>query len=254
MLPRVAVILTDNTKKIIWVNEDFTHITGYALSEVLGKKPGTLLQGSGTEREAVQRIRKALRAQVPIKDEITNYRKSGESYLCKLVIYPVFDDNRQLTNFIAFEIDADKVDSEENIPLLQLHNKYSSSSLKGSEEIRLFYRLKRLIEDENLYLDPDLTLKNVADRLATNTKYLSQVVNHHANTNFQQFLNTYRIEEVKQKITDQDYQNLTLYGIAMQCGFKNKSTFYKVFKEMTGHTPRSFLKASRRGRSVLNEN
>ncbi len=252
MLPRVAVILTDAKKSILWVNEDFTHITGYTLSEAIGKKPGLLLQGPATEPDAVSRIRRGLKAQLPLKEQITNYRKNGEAYLCKLVIYPVFDADRQLTNFIAFEVDGDIVHNEVQVPLLQLHSKYSSSSLKGVEEMKLFFNLKSLIESETLYLDPDLTLKKVADRLATNTKYLSQVVNRHARKNFQQFLNDYRVAEVKHKIGSRDFENLTLYGIAMQCGFKNKSTFYKVFKEMTGQTPRDFLKYSNgNGREVL---
>ena len=57
--------------------------------------------------------------------------------------------------------------------------------------------------------------------LNTNTKYLSQVVNHLSGRNFQFFVNAYRVEEAKNKLVNQDYQNLTLYGIALQCGFKN---------------------------------
>ncbi len=241
MVPHIAVIVTDSQRRIIWVNEDFTHITGYALSEVLGKKPN-ILQGAKSEQEVIRRIRKGLEDQMPIKDTITNYRKNGEEYPCKLVIHPIFDTERTLTNFIAFEVDGDEVEDEEALPLLQLNEKYSTSSLKGMEEMKLFFRLKALMETEKSYLDPNLTLKSIADRLSTNTKYLSQAVNHHTGTNFQHFINAYRIDEVKDKISSAAYRNLTLYGIALQCGFKNKSTFYKVFKEITGITPRDYLK------------
>ena len=98
------------------------------------------------------------------------------------------------------------------------------------------------MENEKLFLDPNLSLKEVADQLHTNTKYLSQVVNHHAGCNFQFFINTYRVKEVKSMITSDDYHNLTLFGIALQCGFKNKSTFYKVFKEISGQTPKEYIK------------
>ena len=125
---------------------------------------------------------------------------------------------------------------------MSLSKKYTSSSLKGVEEFKLYFRLKDLLQKEELYLDPNLTLKNVADRLATNTKYLSQVVNHHSGKNFQHFINNYRVAESKNQILNKDNNNLTLYGIALQCGFKNKSTFYKVFKEITGMTPREFQK------------
>lgn len=242
MVPSIAVILTNADRRILWVNDDFTNITGYSLAEVAGKNPGGLLQGPGTEPEAVEQIRQGLVNEVPFRGEITNYRKNGEEYLCRLVIHPVYDDHQQLTNYIAFEVDGNTVQEELPIPMLNLEEKYSSSSLKGIDEIRLYLEMKALIEENQLYIDPNLSLRGVAEMLDTNTKYLSQVVNHKAHCNFQQFVNRYRIDAVKEKIKDSKYSNLTLFGIARQCGFKNKSTFYKVFKETTGMTPRKYLK------------
>ena len=242
MIPNIAVILTNANRRILWVNDDFTHITGYTLPEVVGKSPGGILQGPKTEPEAVNQIRQGLISELPFRGEITNYRKNGEEYLCRLVIHPVYNEQHQLTNFIAFEVDGNAVQEELPIPLLDLEEKYSSISLKGVDELRLYLRMKDTVEKEQLFLDPNLSLRSVADQLGTNTKYLSQVVNHNAKCNFQQFINQYRVAEVKEKIKDPKYYNLTLFGIARQCGFKNKSTFYKVFKEVTGMTPRKFLK------------
>ncbi|MCB0593075.1 MAG: PAS domain-containing protein [Lewinellaceae bacterium] len=241
MLPNIAVILTDAQRKILWVNDDFTEITGYTLTEVIGKKP-SLLQGPKTEKDAINRIRRSLENEVAFMEEITNYRKNGEPYICRLVIHPVFNRDQQLTNYIAFEVDGNVVKDTASISLLQLQEKYSSSSLKGVEEVKLYFKVKALMENEKLFLDPNLSLKEVADQLHTNTKYLSQVVNHHAGCNFQFFINTYRVKEVKSMITSDDYHNLTLFGIALQCGFKNKSTFYKVFKEISGQTPKEYIK------------
>lgn len=241
MAPYIAVIVTDAQRRILWVNEDFTVITGYSMSEVFGKKP-SILQGPGSEPEAIRRIRKGLEEQMPIKDTITNYRKNGEEYPCKLIIHPIFDTDHKLTNFIAFEVDGNEVKDEAQLPIMQFNEKYSTSSLKGVEELKLYFRLKSLIDSDKIYLDPGLTLKSVADQLSTNTKYLSQVVNHHAGTHFQNFINAYRIEDVKEKLAKEEFRHLTLYGIALQCGFKNKSTFYKVFKEICGITPRDYLK------------
>lgn len=237
----IAVILTDARRKILWVNEDFTKITGYSFDEAVGKSPGAILQGPASEADVIERIRKGLDSMTSLKESITNYRKSGKPYLCKLVIHPVFDDANQLVNFIAFEVDGDQVEHEEQIPMLRLDKKYQSSSLRGLEEMRLYGRLKHLLEEEELFLDPNLSLKSLADRLDTNTKYLSQVVNHCSGQNFQQFINAYRVAEVKSKLEANEHEHLTLYGLAQQCGFKNKSTFYKVFKDQTGHTPKTFL-------------
>ncbi len=244
MIPHIAVILTDPEKRIIWVNEDFTSITGYTLGEAIGRNPGKILQGPDSEPEAILRIRRALQTQVPLKDQITNYRKSGEPYTCKLVIHPVFNRNHQLTNFIAFEVDGTAIIDESDIPLLNINEKYRSSSLKGIDEVKLFDRLKQVLEKDRLYLDPNLTLKYIADLLSTNTKYLSQVVNHQSGYNFQQFVNLYRVAEATSKLMSDDLSNLTLYGIALQCGFKNKSTFYKVFKEVTNQTPKDYIRAN----------
>lgn len=241
MVPNIAVILTDEKKKIIWVNDDFTFITGYSMSEALGKKPGELLQGPKSEKEKVLKMRRSLDNRTPLKEEIINYRKNGEEYTCKLVIHPIFNKDHELINFIAFEIDGDEEGADIDIPLLELGEKYRSSSLKRIEEVKLYARLRTLMEREHSFLDPNLNLKTVADTLGTNTKYLSQVVNNQGGCNFQQFVNNFRVKEVKKKLGSGKYQNLTLFGIALQCGFKNKSTFYKVFKETEGMTPRDYM-------------
>lgn len=250
MAPHIAVIVTDVNHRILWVNEDFTVITGYALHEVVGKKP-SILQGPKSEKEVLKRIRRALENHMAFKDSITNYRKNGEEYPCNLIIHPIFDEEQKLTNYIAFEVDGNQVPNEAEIPLLQLSEKYSSSSLKGMEEMKLYVQLKTLMDTEKPHLNPNVTLKCIADRLSSNTKYLSQVVNHHVGSNFQNFVNTYRVAEAKEKIASGEFDNFTLFGIALQCGFKNKSTFYKVFKEVTGLTPREYLK--RYGNGILLE-
>lgn len=237
--------MTDPQQRIIWVNDDFTAITGYSLGEAIGRIPGKILQGPKTEPEVIERIRKAIQQRIPWRDQLTNYRKNGEPYPCKLVIHPVFDRNQELTNFIAFEVDGSLVADELDIPLMNLNEKYRSSSLRSIDEIKLYDQLKQLLETDKLYLNPELSLKTVADLLNTNTKYLSQVVNHQAGINFQQFINLYRVKEAKHKIVKDSFSNLTLYGIALQCGFKNKSTFYKVFKEVTGYTPKDFVRINR---------
>jgi PAS domain S-box-containing protein len=243
---QVAVILTDARRRIIWVNDDFTRITGYSLPEVSGRIPGAILQGPRSEPDAVDRIRKSLAREEPCKEEITNYRKNGEPYLCRLVIHPIYDENDVLSNFIAFEVDGSRVPEQEVVPLLQLDEKYKSSSLKGVSELELFERIKKRLEEEELYLDPNLSLGRLANIMDTNTKYLSQVINHCSGKNYQQFINSYRIEAVKEKLLSKEYENLTYFGIAQQCGFKNKSTFYKVFRDFIRATPKDFVSRARR--------
>ena len=62
----LAVILTDEKKSIIWVNDAFLTITGYSLFEVLGKKPGIILQGQNTSKETIELISKSLKKQLSV--------------------------------------------------------------------------------------------------------------------------------------------------------------------------------------------
>jgi PAS domain S-box-containing protein len=98
-----SVIITDANGITEYVNDGFTKMTGYLESEIIGKKPGPLLQGVDTDMDTVQRIREKLVAQVPIYEEILNYTKKGEAYWVSIAINPVFDKTGQLEKFISIQ-------------------------------------------------------------------------------------------------------------------------------------------------------
>lgn len=88
---------------IQYVNNGFERLTGYRLAEVTGKKPGSFLQGHETDKNTIERIRKHIREKSPFYDEILNYTKNGEPYWVSLSINPVFDETRQVKNFISVQ-------------------------------------------------------------------------------------------------------------------------------------------------------
>ena len=237
---QVTIILTDSSKRILWVNQNFPNLTGYSFGEALGRTP-KFLQGVNTERDKLLEINKALTDQIPIKSIITNYKKSGKPYSCELIIYPIFNTKSELCNFISFERDVTYEKEIDDQVLPSLNGKYCTSSLKGNKELEIYFSLRETLEREELYLKPDITISEVSKILKTNTKYLSQVINNIAQRNFLQFINEYRIEHYKRILSREKLEHLTLYGLALQSGFKNKSTFYKVFKEVTGITPIEYL-------------
>ncbi|GGW57587.1 PAS domain S-box protein [Alishewanella tabrizica] len=98
-----AVIITGPEGLIQYVNNGFERLTGYRFDEVTGKKPGSFLQGHETDTATVERIRKHVREKSPFYDEILNYSKTGEPYWVSLSINPVFDENRQVKNFISVQ-------------------------------------------------------------------------------------------------------------------------------------------------------
>lgn len=120
-------------------------------------------------------------------------------------------------------------------------NKYKSSSLKLRAAQDLIHQMNELLRREKCYLDPNLSLANLSRQLNTNTKYLSQAINLCLKMNFHQCLNSYRIEEIKSILKRGTHNHYTYYGLSQQCGFKNKSTFYKVFKEVMGITPGEYI-------------
>jgi len=244
--PNVAVVLTDTDKTILWVNPHFFEMTGYRMEEVIGKKP-SILQGKNTQMDVLMRIKKNLEAKKPkpFKEEIINYRKNGEEYPCRVVVHPIFNINQELINFIAFEVDATKIEDDSHIPMMQvksIDDRYSSSPLTNSQEQELFAQLLILVEKEKLYLNPNLKMSEIANSLGTNTRYLSQVVNHQTGENLTKFINRYRVEETKQKMMNKEYDYLTTFAIANMSGFNTKSTFYKSFKEIIGMTPLEYAK------------
>ena len=241
----VAIILTDASRHVVWVNDYFSELTGYSLAEVRGRKP-SVLQGERSDQRVIAEMRTCLEMGVSFKNEITNYTKGGEVYQCRLVVHPVRDANGEVINFIAFAIDTAQVGDDSALDLMHFSSKYQTSSLRGVKSLELYERLRRTMMNEQLYLDPQLNLPQLADLLDTNTKYLSQVVNYHYGNNLQQFVNVYRIEEAKKRLLDPQYSNLTYFAIGQLCGFKNKSTFYKVFKKFTSYTPHEYVLVERR--------
>lgn len=122
-------------------------------------------------------------------------------------------------------------------------NRYNLSLLNDKEKEKILSRLYQVLEEEKPYLLPDLKIGELASRLEISSNTLSQVINELLHMNFNQLINKYRIEAVKRNITD---EKKTLYGIALDHGFKSKSAFNRVFKELTGQTPSSYKKSLQR--------
>lgn len=101
-----SIVVTDTSGRFQWVNPAFEHLTGYDMGEVLGKKPGDVLQGAETDPATVHLLRDALAARRPVRCEIYNYAKDGRGYWIELSIAPVFDDQGRHIHFMAVERDV----------------------------------------------------------------------------------------------------------------------------------------------------
>ena len=95
---------------------------------------------------------------------------------------------------------------------------------------------------EQPYRDPDLTLPNLAERLGTTPHKLSEVLNAELSQTFYDFVNSYRVEEVRRRLAKAEAKQMNLLTLAMDAGFASKSTFNQVFKKQTGQTPSTYRK------------
>ena len=129
------------------------------------------------------------------------------------------------------------------IPIQPEKQEDESQKNKLSTKTDSYYQnLMKLMNDERLYTDVELTLQNLAERLGISSGYLSRIINEKENKNFFEFVNAFRIEEVKEKLVDKEYHHYSILGIALESGFKSKTTFNTVFKKFTGQTPSSYQK------------
>lgn len=98
-----------------------------------------------------------------------------------------------------------------------------------------------VMEEEKLYEDAELTLTELAKKLSTNSSVLSRVINRGFQLNFNDFVNSYRIQAVTQMLKAGEQKNQTLLGIAFDCGFNSKATFNRAFKKQTGFNPKEWM-------------
>ncbi|TGK37434.1 AraC family transcriptional regulator [Leptospira gomenensis] len=115
--------------------------------------------------------------------------------------------------------------------------KYSKSRLESERMTRIADELIRYMEHHKPYLRDDLGIQEIAQALQISTNHLSQALNLHLGKNFFTLTNEYRIEEVKQRLKDSEFKDYPVLRIGLECGFNSKSSFYSVFRKMTGQRP-----------------
>ena len=103
-------------------------------------------------------------------------------------------------------------------------------------------RLLAMIENEESYLDEDITLASLAHALDIEPHQLTLFLNRYMNTNFHDFINAYRIEAAKKLLVNEPSENILV--VAFRTGFNSKACFNRVFKKIAGITPSQYRKIS----------
>ncbi|MFC5682486.1 PAS domain S-box protein [Flavobacterium sp. MAHUQ-51] len=98
-----SVIISDSEGRIEWVNSSFTIMTGYSKHELIGKKPGSFLQGPDTNPDTIQYLRNQIANGLPFNCEIVNYSKSGNKYWVSIQGQALYNKNNEIVKYFAIE-------------------------------------------------------------------------------------------------------------------------------------------------------
>ena len=105
-----------------------------------------------------------------------------------------------------------------------------------------YQALLKLMVEKKPFLDPDLKISYLATALKCSPAELSQLFKTEIQQNFSDFVNHYRVEEFKQRVARREHEKYTLLALSEQCGFSSRSSFFRIFKNMTGVTPTEYLR------------
>lgn len=122
----------------------------------------------------------------------------------------------------------------------------STSDFTEDESSKLKMGLEELLQDSKQFLNPEISLRSLSEKLGINPNKLSKFINDRLKTNFNELVNGYRLEHFKKIALHPENNHLTLLGLAYDSGFNSKTVFNTYFKKVTGITPKQWLK-NRRG-------
>lgn len=127
-------------------------------------------------------------------------------------------------------------------PDTQLNIRYKKSGLQTSDMEKISIVLEKIMTDEKLFLNPQLTLIDLSEKTSIPAHHITQTLNEYCKQNFHDFVNRYRVEEFKAQLFLPTNKSFSLLGIALDCGFNSKSSFNRIFKKFTSKTPSEYKK------------
>lgn len=174
-------------------------------------------------------------------DRVWNYRGTSFSFTIKPKIFQTFwfylivAASLSLFFFWIYHLSESRLKKR-----AEERRKYKKSTLTPGRSNLYKQKLLELMEQEKLYIDEEITLEKLAERLTISKKHLSQIINEQLNQNFKNFINKYRVEEAKEKLLDPKEIDFVLLKIAFDVGFNSKSVFNSAFKKFTKMSPSEY--------------
>jgi PAS domain S-box-containing protein len=207
-----GVIITDNQKPdnpIIFVNPEFSRITGYAEEEVIGKN-SRFLQGKKTSRKIITAIREAMSNQRTFRGEIINYRKDGSTFWNLMIITPVFNKNKEITHFVGMMNDITDIKSwqqkilENNKELKKINTELDRFVYSTSHDLRAPLASVLGLINISLAEDDPVLIKEFLNRMKNSINkldaFIQDIVNYSRNSRLEIASNLIDFKEIAREV------------------------------------------------------
>jgi AraC-like DNA-binding protein len=120
--------------------------------------------------------------------------------------------------------------------------KYAGSTLTFELAQKYAAELVTIVQNQKIYLNSELKLVDLAEKVTIPPHHLSQVINEQLQKNFSDFINEFRVRELKERLLSDKYKHFTILAIGLECGFNSKAAINSIFKAYTGISPSAFRK------------
>jgi AraC-like DNA-binding protein len=147
--------------------------------------------------------------------------------------------SEQLTNVHSPQVPTSSTSISMSEPS---NDKYKKSGLDQQQATETYAQIQAYMMLHKPFVEPELNLQSLAAKIGLSSHHLSQVINHGKSANFYDFINSYRVDEVKQQLVKVENSNRSVLSIAFDAGFNSKATFNRIFKERTQKTPSQYRK------------
>lgn len=165
----------------------------------------------------------------------------GIDFRMSNILIPVYTFFIYLISFRGYVQPKLLAQKEETVDIKPIES-YQKSGLKKSDAIKYAKTITKLMQEEKLWLNPEVNLKEISQHSGIQQHYITQVLNEQLNKNLYTFVNEFRANEVIRLFNDIKYNNWSIIAIAFESGFNSKSSFNTFFKKFTGKTPSEYRK------------
>ncbi len=120
--------------------------------------------------------------------------------------------------------------------------KYKKSGLTSKQSKEIVVKLNKVITEQELFINPQLTLSDLAETVDISTNMVSQSLNENLDKNFYEYINSFRLDHFIELFNNPKFKQFTILAVALESGFNSKSTFNAFFKKSLGKSPSEYFK------------